>query len=307
MDCRDIHEKFSDYMEGLLPEDEKNLIQQHIEKCTICFREYQEFKKIMQLVQNLPEIKAPDDFTETVMQKIVERQYLKRRRLTLWLGRMAFAEAIALVLIVLFNQPQKEHIIEPGKSNITQKIEQSETIEKQKKASRQKLVKKEIKKTETHVIPQEKRTVSEITIQLAYKTALAEKPVEKRLEEIEKRDEVTTDRPAGPIVAAPMMKEALKERERKLEKAVIPNYQEKVSVESELVTVVSKMEGKIISLLSREDAELRGVVSVELPARTYADFLMQLADKFQIKNLSEIKDITLSETTVRLKIEIFKQ
>ncbi|MCM8759514.1 MAG: zf-HC2 domain-containing protein [Candidatus Omnitrophica bacterium] len=300
MECKDICEKLSDFIDGLLAEDERKLIQKHIDRCEKCLGKYKKMKETIELLQTLPEIKAPENFSEGVIQKISERQFQKQRRLTLWLGRFAFAEIIVLVLIILLNQPQKEQII-PEKKEVSQNIAQSEVVERQEAISKQELVKKQ-PKVEAPVLS-EKRIVPEISIQLAYKTAVAERPVEKRLE-ADRIKEIPTERKGEPIAASPMLKGKLQLGSGN---DIACTLTEKTSVESELIAIISTAKGKIISEQTFKDTEVSQVVCVEIPGQDYQDFIKRLNESFQIRNLPEIRDKNFPETNVRLKIEIFRQ
>lgn len=306
MVCKEIYEKLFDYLEGAVTEDEKKLIQQHIEKCTSCYKEYQELKETIQLVQNLPKLKAPDDFAENLILKINERQYQKQRRFMFWLGRIAFAEVIALVLVILFNQPYKKQTVPQFGGNNQISIQEGT---KQKEIEKQQMVVKQGKikeKPETEYVSKEKKVQPELVIQLAYRMPDDVKLLDKKFTPEEKTEGRTDQIIPEPMSTRPLIM-GTKESEKKPEKAITSYLAEKTGVEKDLTSYVLSLNGKIVSDQLLTDTDINRIVVVEIPAHTYKDFVELLKERFQVKNLPEFnKDADLSETIIKIRLEIFR-
>ena len=50
MKCNEIREKLSLYLDDELNEDEKKLIDEHLESCHECKKEFEEYKKIISIL-----------------------------------------------------------------------------------------------------------------------------------------------------------------------------------------------------------------------------------------------------------------
>ncbi|OGF46609.1 MAG: hypothetical protein A2452_11410 [Candidatus Firestonebacteria bacterium RIFOXYC2_FULL_39_67] len=56
--CTDIREKFSDYIDELLPEQEMADLEMHMKKCPACKKDLESFNKTVQVLKNLPRYTA---------------------------------------------------------------------------------------------------------------------------------------------------------------------------------------------------------------------------------------------------------
>ncbi|MFX0202155.1 MAG: DUF2275 domain-containing protein [Candidatus Hodarchaeota archaeon] len=70
MECTDIQEKLSAYMEGMISPEEKVLFDEHLKMCRKCNESLAELKKTLEYVRNLEEIEPPPWLTKKVMTSV---------------------------------------------------------------------------------------------------------------------------------------------------------------------------------------------------------------------------------------------
>ena len=70
MDCSDIQEKLSAYIEGVISSEEKTLIEEHLKSCRKCGESLADLRKTMEYVKNLEEIEPPEWLTQKVMARV---------------------------------------------------------------------------------------------------------------------------------------------------------------------------------------------------------------------------------------------
>jgi len=70
MDCKDIREKFSAYIEGTVSHEEKAIIETHLKSCPRCSQELSELSKTIEHLKNLEEVSPPLWLTQKVMASI---------------------------------------------------------------------------------------------------------------------------------------------------------------------------------------------------------------------------------------------
>src|SRR3990170_2704240 len=70
MDCHNIQEMLSSYMEGIISPEESKLIDEHLSACSKCKEALYDLKKTLEYVQNLEDVEPPEWLTQTVMTKI---------------------------------------------------------------------------------------------------------------------------------------------------------------------------------------------------------------------------------------------
>jgi len=70
MECQQIQERLSAYLEGSLPPAEKALIEQHLKPCQRCQEALADLRKTIEVVQGLPEVEPPAWLTQRVMARV---------------------------------------------------------------------------------------------------------------------------------------------------------------------------------------------------------------------------------------------
>ena len=68
--CKKIKKLFQLHIDDALTFGEKQMVEEHLRECSICRAELKSLSSIVKMVESLPEISPPPDFTEKVMSKI---------------------------------------------------------------------------------------------------------------------------------------------------------------------------------------------------------------------------------------------
>jgi len=63
MKCENIKGLLSSYMDGMLNDEEKRMIEEHIRHCVSCSRELKELKYLNNILDSLEELEVPERFT----------------------------------------------------------------------------------------------------------------------------------------------------------------------------------------------------------------------------------------------------
>jgi hypothetical protein len=104
MECSDIQEKLSAYVEGIVSSEEEMLIDEHLKACQQCSRSLADLKKTLEYVQGLEEIEPPPWLTQKVMARVRSEAQQKRgifQRLFYPLHIKLPIEALAAILIAI--------------------------------------------------------------------------------------------------------------------------------------------------------------------------------------------------------------
>src|SRR4030042_4457554 len=79
MNCQDIQQKLSAYAEGIVPPEEKILIEEHLKSCPKCNGSLASLRKTIDYVHTLKDIEPPPWLTQKVMAKIKAEVQPKKR------------------------------------------------------------------------------------------------------------------------------------------------------------------------------------------------------------------------------------
>ena len=104
MECSDIQERLSAYVEGIISSEEKLLIDEHLKACQRCNESLADLKQTLEYVQNLEEIKPPPWLTQKVMARVRSETEPKRgilQRLFYPLHIKLPIEAVAAIFIAV--------------------------------------------------------------------------------------------------------------------------------------------------------------------------------------------------------------
>jgi len=103
MNCGDIREKMSLYIDDLLNEDEKADFKGHLSECKACNEEYEFITEQIKQLQKMPEVEFPKGFKEELYVKLLSEQRTKSRKKINWRAYGAVA-AVLLVVVVSIAQ-----------------------------------------------------------------------------------------------------------------------------------------------------------------------------------------------------------
>jgi anti-sigma factor RsiW len=70
MECNDVQEKLSAYVEGIISPEERTLIDEHLTSCLKCNESFADLKKTVEYIHNLEDIEPPTWLTQKVMARI---------------------------------------------------------------------------------------------------------------------------------------------------------------------------------------------------------------------------------------------
>ena len=104
MECSDIRERLSAFLEGIASPEEKRLIEQHLPSCQPCSTVLEDLRKTVGLVKELEEVEPPPWLKEKVMSRVRAEEKAKRgifQRLFYPLHIKVPIEALAAVLIAV--------------------------------------------------------------------------------------------------------------------------------------------------------------------------------------------------------------
>ncbi|MRR08384.1 MAG: hypothetical protein EG828_15975, partial [Deltaproteobacteria bacterium] len=74
MNCSEIEDKLSAYLDGVLRNDERNNVEKHCAECTRCRHALEELERTKNILGELDEVEPPSWLTERVMSRIREKE-----------------------------------------------------------------------------------------------------------------------------------------------------------------------------------------------------------------------------------------
>ena len=124
MECSDIQQRLSAYIEGNVSAEEEGLIEEHLKACQQCNESLADLKKTLEYVQNLEEIEPPPWLKQKVMARVRSEAEAKRgifQRIFYPLHIKLPIEALAVIVIAVTTiyvfktmQPELELIKAPS-------------------------------------------------------------------------------------------------------------------------------------------------------------------------------------------------
>ena len=99
MRCRKVRSYLSAYSEGELSEGRSTRVGRHLEHCPTCRRESDIVRSVGQVVKNLPQLRASDDFNARLLQRIGRERFAETRTKAHLPGRIPRLGALRLATI----------------------------------------------------------------------------------------------------------------------------------------------------------------------------------------------------------------
>jgi predicted anti-sigma-YlaC factor YlaD len=102
MFCYFVRKKFSSYYDGEIKENEKKKIEEHFKKCQKCEREYNLFKKDLEILNSIGLTPAPEYLWEKIKEKITKEKNivsLKIENSYNYLVKLGIVSSSILILI----------------------------------------------------------------------------------------------------------------------------------------------------------------------------------------------------------------
>jgi len=113
-----VKDSLSAYLDGILPEEEKRRVEEHLARCTECITALEELKKTLSLIHDLEDVEPPAWFTNKVMTRIKEEAGSRKGFFRRILGPIhsfiplealgAIAIAITMIVILRGMLPEME-------------------------------------------------------------------------------------------------------------------------------------------------------------------------------------------------------
>jgi hypothetical protein len=99
----ELQSKLQDYLEQVLPEQERQELELHLTECTECQQELNMIKDLVRCLEALPEQEPPSELTESIMARVrtlpVKVSYWDKVKS--WLPKLGYAYAIGLGLVYI--------------------------------------------------------------------------------------------------------------------------------------------------------------------------------------------------------------
>lgn len=309
MECKDIREKLSAYLEGSVSPEESRLIEEHLNSCQECRTSLEELKKAGELVKNLGEVEPPAWLTPKIMSRVRAEGEKKRgifQKLFYPLHIKVPIEALATVLIAVtavyvFRAVEPEmklaHLPAPTEPMITRKEapQPSKETAADFLSPGEKTAPKEHKERETDRVSAVPRGTGGEVIKKEKSLMAKEKETER--ESIALADAAKETRERKKLAAPPKLKEV----------AAIKLRFTDVSVKVKDVNVAR---GKVESLfgqlgaqkVERESREGKEVLTAELKAMQVKEFLEKLEVIGEINEKGIPLDTSAGDVAIRVEI-----
>lgn len=101
MNCKEIRERMSEYIDGVLDEERKQVLMEHVGACANCRRELSELERTIALVRSLEEVDPPADLLKQVHARLAVKEKSQPVIFYLFsLPQTRIAIAAALLLVV---------------------------------------------------------------------------------------------------------------------------------------------------------------------------------------------------------------
>ncbi|MEL7563663.1 MAG: zf-HC2 domain-containing protein [Dehalobacterium sp.] len=71
MNCKQAQEYLSPYLDQILSQEEKDSLEKHLEKCSVCRQELEDLQETLNMIQTLPELPLPTGFHQELHNKLV--------------------------------------------------------------------------------------------------------------------------------------------------------------------------------------------------------------------------------------------
>ena len=303
MECTDIQEKLSAYMEGMISSEEKVLIDEHLKACQKCNESLAELKKTLEYVRNLEEIEPPPWLTQKVMMSVRSEAEARRgilQRLFYPLHIKLPIEALATIVVAVatiyvFKTIQPE--VELAKAPPAEVTPRTVLQEKEKIPALDEAQSLPAKPAEQFTLAEERETPTGKS-----------REAPKAPTRVAKRDKVLPS--AGVVKKGELKREALPYELRA--RALVERKDEAISLTinvkdietagKEIEEVFIRSGGKIIK---KEYFVQRNIIVAELDSKKVEELLEKL------KRVGEVKEKALvlepREGSIEIKIEIVRK
>ena len=294
MDCEEIKERLSAYVDDLLDGESRALVEEHLSSCKACEQELVSLKALVRELGALESVEPPKDFLDQLNERIEARSWFPKILRTLFRPMrvkipLEFAGAVAVAILVFaLLHTQKEPL----------RLEKAPVGLKQEKAGEQ--VAMEKRQVEVPLRAMEESVSRERAVdsfgdvakdeayepQLTYKSATAERlPAERRAIELalvmKKEIRPESLAPGAAMEAAPTPKKKMR-RSLALPQAAPsakPDRDEELDDSlSRLRKLIELVGGEVVSVEYDEQTNTPASIGAQIPANQIHTFYNKLKD-----------------------------
>jgi len=106
MDCDKLKDLISLYIDDELDENEKKLVEDHINNCEDCRKYLEEYKKIRKVLHEMPEEEPPKGYCDRLHAKLMkEKKANKSKFMFKWIKYGSIAAALVIVIFAVYMAP----------------------------------------------------------------------------------------------------------------------------------------------------------------------------------------------------------
>jgi hypothetical protein len=318
-----VRDKLSEYIDGMLSQEEASAVKEHLDHCPACMDEYEETVKIIGHMNQMESLDPPDSFVEKVHERIEGPSSLQKLIKGLFFPlkikiplELAGVVAAALLVIYIVGVRGKQHVYElafaqrsePLVALQEQKMERGAKVDETTTLSKKAQPALELE--EEKMERREKRVETEEAIPPSKKELPALAPQEKRMERRAKVEEV--------VPATKMVKEdaerSLELQEEKIDRkaqigaeaTTIANAQRREDFnleiadkekgdaekdvprmatprEGNLQDIITALGGKIIESEYNKDTQVLESLIIEIPVDNYPKLIKTLEERGEIQ------------------------
>jgi hypothetical protein len=308
MECKNIRERLTAFLEGVVTLDEQKLIKEHLVGCEQCTKALDDLRKTEVLLKGLQEVEPPPWFTQKIMARVRAEKEAKSntfQRLFYPLhvkvpihAVITFLIAVAVIYVFKAMEPEMAKVRMPSVSEqVVRKDEAPKELLQLKKESQTLGEEAGDKRVEQQAVEATRSTPAEPPAQ----TMLAEKkqPMEaEQVEDREKKDAVTgysvEERALG---GPPRFKAAAKQKEFAINLSV--RLGEIKAAAREVETLLGRLGAEGIG---KESSQNREVITAELRAEKMDELIEKLKEIGEVKEPVLPKGIPGGKTTIRIEL-----
>jgi len=134
MNCNEIKDMLSLYIDGELDEKEKKAVEEHVEVCESCRSELEQYQKIINMLQSLIEVEPPKGYCKRLHEKLLKaKQQKKISAKSRWIKYGSIAATFVLVVSAIYvssnlrmgNSPKNENSVAYDRGMNSNKSEES--------------------------------------------------------------------------------------------------------------------------------------------------------------------------------------
>ncbi len=329
MNDRHVRDILSEYIDGMLSQEEASAVKEHLDHCPDCMEEYEETVKIIGHMNQMESLETPDSFVDKVHERIEGPSSLQKLIKGLFFPlkikiplELAGVVAAALLVIYIVGVRGKQHVYElafaqrsePLVALQEQKMERGAKVDEATTFSKKDQPALELE--EEKVERREERIEVEEAISDSKKDLHAFAPQEKKVERGDPdlaHQEEKIDRKAQIGAETTTIANAQRREDFNLEIADKEKGEAEKDVprmatprEGNLQDIITALGGKIIESEYNKDTQVLESLIIEIPVDNYPRLIKTLEERGEIqKPYPAIKE--KDQGTIKIRINLLKK